>query len=303
MSIRESRVLNVPWTALRLPKGFNARGDDLSPDDVAAMAASLKSEGLVNHPSVEPRQEDGTFSTVYDVTDGFNRAAAILQIGKAEGWPSDHLVTVTAVTYTKRLDPFVRNLVENVVRHDLRTADLAKRCYEIVDGALPDPRGGFVTEKMSIQKLAEKLRKSPGFVRELVRAWRGACPKVRKAWREEQIATDQVRAWCRMTADEQEKRLAAHLRGEKEGAKEKVDPDMQGDGISDDGPSPDEDSGDKKTNGHTEAKAPTRSELLAKAESLAGKLDSGKLKGEKKALARGRWEALRWAAGEVRRLG
>lgn len=299
MSIRESRVLNVPWTALRLPKGFNARGDDLSPEAVATMAASIKSEGLVNHPSAEPREEDG--KTVYDVTDGFNRAAAILRMGVAENWPDDYLVTVTAVTYTKRLDPFVRNLVENVVRHDLRTADLAKRCYEIVDGALPDPRGGFVMEKMSVQKLADKLRKSPGFVRELVRAWRGASPKVRKAWREEQIATDQVRAWCRMPADEQEERLAAHLRGEKE-AKEKVDPDLQGDGISDDGPSSDEDSG-KKTNGHAEAKAPSRAELVARADAIGAKLDSGKLKGEKKTLARGRWEALRWAAGEVRRLG
>jgi ParB-like chromosome segregation protein Spo0J len=298
MSVRATGKMNVPLSKLRIREGWNARTDDDDPEVLAALQASFVESGLVNDVSVV-EAPDG----LLDVVDGFTRARALLGMSVAGAWPADQLVTVTVVAFSAPEDPYLRNLAENVVRRDLRTADQARRFFELAEGGVLLDGEGKTLAPVSIPRLAESLGKSVGFVRELVRAWRGACAEVREAWRAEEVATDQVRAWCRLEDGVQRAKLAAWRQKRPYGVSTVT---HIGPAEDDEGESSEETNGHAKGtgagDGEREQKAPTRSIVLAKIAAYEKKLDGGGLKGEKLAVVRARWEALRWATGEIRSL-
>jgi hypothetical protein len=317
MTIIDQRIMNIPWTRVVLPANFNVRGDDVSEEELASLVESLGREGNINPISVEPEVNIDLSDTeavaryladqrnTFHVTDGFGRARALQILAVKLGWADDHPVTVTCCVFRNRLDPYLRNLSENVERRGLRTADLAKRCFELTEGGiLEDARGGGpLPDKLSAQALADRLGKSASFVRELVRGWRGACPELREAWRSETVAADQVRAWCSKGADKQRALLAAFLAGEAP-----VNGKANGHAVvaSED---EEEDEGGAKGRAKKKAKAdkddhkaPTRTAILEKVETYGKKLDEGKLSAGEKAVIRAKLDALRWAAGEIRRL-
>jgi ParB-like chromosome segregation protein Spo0J len=299
VTVKKIEKRNILLTNLILREGFNARTDDADPVEVESLAASIDQGGLIHDISTVEDPERPGF---YFVVAGATRARALMHLAMVKNYPKELEVTVSVVTS----DPtalFVQNLTENVVRRDLHPADLARRCAEMVDGDCV----GFDGKKIpavTANFLGTQLRKSPAFIRELVRAWKGSCVEVRKAWRAGEIVTDQARAWCKLEAKEQKQKLKSWRSeddkvlgvGEHEPAAKDADADEE------------ESSSKSVKNGNgkhepAEYKGPTRSELLAKAEAFADKLDKGEFTGDDKKVARAKWEALRWAAGDLRRLG
>lgn len=307
MAVQATNKLNVLFSQIRLPKGFNVRGDELPEEERKQIERSFDKHGLIHDCSVEEHQEEygeaGKTRTVYLVTEGFGRMGTLLHKWAEAGKPKDWTVTVTVVTYTSRLDPFMRNLAENMHRRKVLQADLAKRLWEMRNGLLKDPKGGFVEKKPTVKELAESLGLSKVFIRELVRGWDKAVPELRDAWRAEKVRADHVRAWCSMPDDAQRLRLEAHLRGEEQ-ALGKANGKASAKGEAGEGEEEEEDRSEvkprKKDEG--EAKAPTRSEILARAEKLGADLDSGDYKGAALEARRAAHNALRWAAGELRSL-
>lgn len=298
MTVKKIEKRNILLTHLVLREGFNARSDDDDPIAVQALADLIDADGLIHDVSVveDPKREG-----FYIVVSGSTRARALLHLAKTKPLPPDQEVTVSVVTS----DPtslFVQNLTENVARRELRPADIAKRAFELTGGECKS-FDGQPLPPISVKLLSDRLGKSPSFVRELIRAWRGACPAVRKAWQKDEIVTDQVRNWCKLPEDEQKKALKRFLSGEEaEEAREAAEAEA----AEEAGESSSKSNGAKNGNGkheEKEPKGPTRSEVLAKAEAFAEKLDKGEFTGEDKKVARAKWEALRWAAGDIRRLG
>jgi ParB-like chromosome segregation protein Spo0J len=306
MTIKTQEKKNVPIDHVNVFANMNARTDD-DPAAVEALMQSIQETGLDHDITVIPdtNHDPDDRGGYFIVVAGFTRAKAINRLAQLGKWPADQLMTVTVLQATAAKDIYVRNLSENVVRRDLRSADLAKRLFELTEGLCSDPLSGGTVPKMSAQALADSLSKSVSFVRELIRAWRGSSEKVRKAWAAEEVATDQVRAWCTLSEEEQADKLAAFKRGERAAAKKAAETNGSGTHAeAEEGESEEtETKPRKKKSDDDERKPPTKTEILEKVAKLAAKLDGGGLSKEEQTIARARWEALRWAAGEVRRLG
>ena len=324
MAVTRTTKKNVRFGRIRLPKGFNIRGDELPEKERDVIIRSFEEHGVIHDASVEEHVEDG--ETVYLVTEGFGRMGALLFMWEKQGKPEDWEVTVTVVEYSSRVDPFMRNLAENVHRRAVKQADLARRLWEMVNGMLRDPKGGFVKKKVTVAELAKKLQLSEGYVRDLVRAWDKSIPAVREAWRKEQIRTDHARAWASLPEPAQKLKLEATLRGEQTLAPRKVSktngalpglskgsttPRVDSDGsVEEEGAAAPIAASSSETPRGAEPRPresrdegprpPSRSEMMTRIAMLEEDLDSGRFKGTALEARRAAWTALRWAVGDVR---
>lgn len=286
----ETIRVDIPLNKIKLPDGdFNVR-EEVTDKEVESLALSIKEQGLLNPLIVEAVEGSDT----YVLTSGFRRHKALLSL-KIKG-----TVPVTVRKFDSAADATLVNLVENVERKDVRTADLAKRLYEMDAGEYPgastikDPVEGIdVYEGVGIDRkvICARTGLSKSYVGNLIRCWGALCDEVKAGWRKLDIPSDEVIAWAKLDTEEEQIAAFEAWKAAAEAKKVKKAKRAAGEATDEDG----------------EGAAPKgprkRKEISTMLAKFREKLESGPaLKGVELEVANAKIDTLRWALGEIKRL-
>lgn len=226
-SLVKAEQLQVPFSAIHIPPFFNIRDEELLEKDgkkIEELKESILSGGLLTPLSVRPHD---TIADAFWLTSGRRRHMAMKLAGLRGTVP----VVLKAVSPVEAL---LDNAAENTGREDVHPADLAKRLFELETGTFPgaDELGNPKVERADICK---RLALSGSYVSNLVHAWRVLSPELRRAWRHEDVPTDQINVWKKVKGEDEQLEALNHWRaardakkaakaaGKKKGKKAKAD--------------------------------------------------------------------------------
>jgi len=188
---------SVVFSIIEIPEEENAR---TVMERIDELAEEIHRDGLLQNLVVS---NGGKGDKTYKLVAGFRRAAAL----KLLKW-GDRLVPVTIVPAQGRA---IKNLVENIHRDDLRTADLAARLHDLSTGDYPREKGEEVIV-YSKEDLAAQLGLSVSHVTNLIRAHANLTPSVRKEWQKHELPQNLIFKAAGMTSKEE---LVVELKDEK----------------------------------------------------------------------------------------
>lgn len=278
----------VPVSALRHHEGaFDMRSEDNSAEEKAKLeelAASIKANGGLIEPLIVTNGQQEKGEPVYFVRAGGRRFRA-LKLLRLRGD-----VPVRVVEGASPGELALLNLEENLLREQPHLADVARRYWELLNGAYYEapaaPEGEESTGKVPIERVCQGTNKSRKYVQNLARVWGALSDEVRVAWRRFDIPLGDVTPWAAEKDPEAQKKLcdrwvikhANTPRGERRKKAKRG-----------------EDARDKAT-------PRPRSEVTAKLEKLVAKKESGPtLRGAELEVLEARITTLRWALGLVQR--
>lgn len=164
-----NRVEHILFSDIIVNQESNTRKVDPNSDDIKSLADSIKSRGLLENLVVREIQDikNGTNKarTVYELVSGFRRHAALTLIGV------DGTVPCTIVFGTES-DIKIVNLVENVQRKQVKTAEIAIRCHDM-------------SKKLGMKDefIAKELGYSKQYVHQLIWIIEKTHPRIIDAWR------------------------------------------------------------------------------------------------------------------------
>lgn len=291
-SVDRSVRRHVEMSRIVVPVGWNVRTGELTAAErkeeeerIASLADSIRENGLWNPPCAVEAVDPESGETRYGLTAGYRRWRALTEVLRVKG-----TIELTIQTFRKAYGPALMNVAENTQRLDVRSADLAKRLYELAVGEYPvvDATRKDHYEAVPIAEIAEATGKSPSYVRSLVRAWKHGSLVLREAWRLHDVPTDLVCAWARLAEDEQMVKLGAWMKKREaaEASQERVSRKEESDDEDDAKPRP-----------------PSPTTILRKLDEFREKLKDGPvLKGREVDVAEARIETLEWALGERKRI-
>lgn len=180
---------NVVFNIIFVPEEENAR---TVYEGIEDLAADIKQHGLLQGLVVT---NGGSADKPYRLVAGFRRAAAL----KLLKW-GDKTVPVTIVESQGRV---IKNLIENIYRHDLRTADLAQRLFDLERGDYPREPGEKVIEYTK-EALSAQLGLSISHVTNLIRAHAHLADDVKKVWQKQDLPQNLVFKMAALTTKEEQ---------------------------------------------------------------------------------------------------
>lgn len=190
MSTIINETKNVPFNTIEAPVDENVRQGEL--EDIEGLAALIKDQGLLQNLVVT---NGGKGDKPYRVVAGFRRYAAL----KLLKW-GDKMVPITIVAPQGRA---IKNLIENIGRQDVKTADLAQRLYDLERGEYPREKGEEA-RKYTKEELAAELGLSISHVTNLIRAHANLADSVKKAWQKHDLPQNLVFKAAGMTVKEEQ---------------------------------------------------------------------------------------------------
>lgn len=279
-------IIDILLSHIHEPEDFNVR-QQYDEDAIERLGASIESQGLneplpvVAHPAKEGH---------YLLAGAFTRYRAL----KARGLRG----TVPCIVHRFK-QPWgaaVLNMTGNTSVTALHPADLAKRLYELEAGTYPT-LDGSAPVPLERKAICEAVGLGTSYVGNLIRAWKRLAEPIRVEWAarrgKDAITTDEVIGWAKLKEAGQIEAFEGWL-AEQEARKKRKEAGEKGKQGKKRGGKDDE----------TKAVPVTRGELRKKLDAFRDKIENGPaLKGHELARAEAKVEALRWAAGELTRLG
>lgn len=148
----------IPLKSIRVDPERNCRTSVGQVDD---LAASIKRDGLLQPVGVV---KDGDS---YELVYGYRRMAALQKLGQ-------EFVPAEVVETMSEADRSIRNLAENMARADLTPYEQARALSTLQEA-----------HDLSGAVIAARVGKSPSYVNNLIRIYRGLAPVVIERWQEE----------------------------------------------------------------------------------------------------------------------
>jgi ParB/RepB/Spo0J family partition protein len=201
MSTIVNETKNVEFNRIHVPEEENAR---TVYEGIEDLATDIKQHGLLQGLVVT---NGGSGDKPYRLVAGFRRAAAL----KLLKW-GDKTVPVTIVEAQGRV---IKNLIENIHRNDLRTADLAQRLFDLERGDYPREKGEEVI-KYTKDELSAQLGLSISHVTNLIRAHANLADDVKKVWQKNDLPQNLVFKMAALTTKEEQ---VIELKDDKTGKK------------------------------------------------------------------------------------
>lgn len=183
----EEAIVNIPVKDIFADFPWNARSgdwraDEGTPDDenkgehtFKNLVKSIKARGQDTAVTVRPSRKAGKF----DLTAGFRRYAAILEIAKETNNPNASIKAV--VKKQNDAEARAENIRENTARDELKGPDLAWALHELYK--LQTAGGGAPSDSA----LADEIGKSQPYVSKLLRIMKGVTTKVTDQWRSSRV--------------------------------------------------------------------------------------------------------------------
>lgn len=186
-AVTEEQYITIPAKDIIADFVWNARSGDFrqdegTPDDenkgehsFQNLIKSIKARGQDTAVTVRPSKKAGK----YELTAGFRRYAAIMEIGKETNNPN---ITIKAVVKKQNeAEARSENIRENTARDDLKGPDLAWAVHELYK--LESAGGGAPSDS----SLAEEIGRSQPYVSKLLRIMKGVSVKVTDQWRASRV--------------------------------------------------------------------------------------------------------------------
>lgn len=195
-------MLSLQLDQIEIDEDFNAR-KVIDADIIAEMVKSIRERGLIN-PLVVSAGEKGK----YKLVSGFTRYSALKIIDKESrkvlGKDNPVLVACRLMAFSQDIDSHVTNLVENILRKDLTTYEIAAKLKFLSDN--------FGHTGAQLARLMTVGDKSVGGgknnVNNLLRAVTNLHPTILEAWREGHNAATTARLFKLAAKDTEEQLLA-----------------------------------------------------------------------------------------------
>jgi ParB/RepB/Spo0J family partition protein len=183
----EEQIVNIAAKDIIADFAWNARSgdwraDEGTPDDenkgehsFKGLVKSIKARGQDTAVTVRPSKKAGKF----ELTAGFRRFAAILEIAKETNNPNPTIKAV--VKKQNEAEARAENIRENTARDELKGPDLAWSLHELYK--LQTAGGGAPSDSA----LADEIGKSQPYVSKLLRIMKGVTTKVTDQWRSSRV--------------------------------------------------------------------------------------------------------------------
>ena len=265
---------NVKFSEIFIPDDENVRSRLTK---IEELAESIATHGLQTALTVS-NGEAG--DKPYRLMSGYRRAAALVRIN----W-GDAMVPVVIVP---AVNVAIKNLVENIQRENLHSADIAQRLHYLETGEYAgqverDDSGK--AKRFTKKELAFETGLSLSHVSNLIRAHKNLGAEAKKLWRQKDLPLSVVFHWMGFSEEEQDGAIKTYLRREekaKAAAKSKGGEGGEGEGGESEGS--ESDSKEKKATPHIKRQSMAQMETFL--DILNWKLESQKLKvAEQQALA------------------
>tara|TARA_R110002110_G_scaffold64634_2_gene178544 strand:- start:3348 stop:5216 length:1869 start_codon:yes stop_codon:yes gene_type:complete len=170
-----SHVIRVPLKLLREnPENYRQTHDD---KDIAELAASIKSEGLLQNLVTFPADAKGLFT----VNSGNRRYRALKLLEKRRDIDADYLVHIYPKTMTAD-EALSLAIIENLQRQDVDALEEA------------DGFARLATMKWSTERIAKSVGMSQRFVQDRLQLSTGLFTDARRALKDKKITIEQARA-------------------------------------------------------------------------------------------------------------
>lgn len=150
--------------------------------ELDGLVASMRAHGWLPERPAGVRITGRGHSIAYTLNSGFRRYAAAMVLVEAGEWPADTEVPAAMFRSDDEANLTVRNLLENLHRKGLTTAEFASGCQALKEQGL------------KVKEIAEQLGKNPNQVSRALKFARLAIKEVKEANRNGDINEGQARA-------------------------------------------------------------------------------------------------------------